>query len=282
MSILDKPGIIVLDTEPKDLNGKYPYKAILERNHEYKGFDGAWILKIVGIYPDGPSLTPGQWYLDTLLGYDGYGSERKSDFIYIDHEAKWGVSNMLAVLKEAEETVYGKMDGPLVEEFVDKYAHIPMHLRNWYQKPENQLGYEPPKKERVPKKKKPTEKIFSKKWDLEGEIQDLKYSLKSLRSDNQNRDNESEQYSSDIIERYGWDFLDMLNSGISREEKLRAIEKWSVEQDERHKEIKNPESILREHEYYYSQDSDKEEEDLENQIEAKEKELEELYKSYDL
>jgi len=281
MSYLDKPGIIVLDTEPKDPNGKYPYKAILERNHEYKGFDGAWILKIIQEINGELRLTPGQWYLDTLLGYDGYGSERKSDLVYIDHGAKWGVSNMLAVLKEAEETVYGKMDESLDEEFVDKYAHIPMNMRNWYQKPENQSGYEPPRKERAPKKKKPTEKIFNKKWDLEGEIQNLKDNLRSLRRDNQDKNNESEQYSSDIIERYGWGFLDMLNSGISREEKLQAIEKWSMEQDEKNKEIKNPESILREYEYYYKEDSDKEEDDLENQIEAKEKELEELYQSYD-
>lgn len=277
MSILDKPGIIVLDTEPKDPNGKYPYKAILERNHEYKGFDGAWILKIVGIYPDGPSLTPGQWYLDTLLGYDGYGSERKSDFIYIDHGQHWGVGNMLAVLKEAEETVYGKLD----EEFVDKYAHIPMHLRNWYQKPEAQAGYEEEKRVKPARKKKPSQKNIEKKWDIEGEIQDLKNTLRNLRRDTQDRDNESEQYSSDIIEKYGWDFMDMLNSGLSREEKLKAIEKWNIEQDEKNREIKNPEAILREHEYYYGQDHEKEEEDLEKQIEEKENELEELYKIYD-
>lgn len=281
MSILDKPGIIVLDTEPKDPNGKYPYKAILQRNHEYKGFDGAWILIIVGIYPGGPSSTPGQWYLDTLLGYDGYGSGRRSDFIYIDHGQNWGVGNMLAVLKEAEETVYGKMDESLDEEFIDKYAHIPMRMRNWYQKPENQPGYEDPKKVKTPKKKKPSQKIIEKKWDIEGEIQDLKNSLRSLRRDSQDRDNEAEQFSSDIIERYGWEFMDMLNSGLSKEDKLRAIEKWSVEQDEKHKVINNPESILREYDYYYDQKHEEEEEDLEKQIETKENELEELYNNYD-
>jgi hypothetical protein len=280
---LEAPGVIVLENEPSDPRNKYQYKAILVRKHSdseksyERGFDGAWILKIVGIYDNGPDITPGQWYLDTLLGYDGYGSGKISDFIYIDAGQHWGVGNMIAVLKEAEEIAYGKMD----EAFVDKYAHIPMHLRNWYQKPENQSGYEEEKKVRPPQKKKPTKKAIEKMENLEGEIADLRGYLRVLRSDNTSKNNEAEQYSSDIIETYGWSFLDMLNSGLSKEEKIKAIEEWNFSQDEKSRNIKNPEAILRDHEYYYGEESDKEEEELEKQIEEKEKELSKLAGVYE-
>lgn len=281
MSIFEKPGVIVLENQPIDPTGKYEYKAILEKS-TFRGSEHKWVLKIVGLYPNGISLTPGQWYLDTLLGFDDFSHGPINDIIYIDYGQKWYVKGMVPVLKEAEEIIYGSEKNQIDEEFVDKYAHIPMRMRNWYQKPENQPGYEEPKKIKIPRKKKPSEKILRKIEDLEGEIQDLKYNLKSLRDDNTNRNNESEQYSSDIIERYGWDFLDMLNSGLSREEKLKAIEEWNMRQDEKHRDIKNPESILREHDYYYGEDSEKEEEDLEKQIEEKETELVQLSEIYEL
>jgi hypothetical protein len=184
------------------------------------------------------------------------------------------LSDMEIVILETER------EGGLNEEFIDKYAHIPYHLRNWYQKPENQSGYKA-KKVSSPKKKKPTKKVIEQMENLEGEIQDLRYSLKGIQSDNRNRHNESEEYSSEIIEKYGWDFLDMLNSGLSKEEKLKAIEEWNMAQDERSKEIKNSESILREHDYYYSEEEDKKEEDLEKQIDQKEEELSKLENVYE-
>lgn len=365
---LEEPGVIVLDTEPSDPEKKHTYKAILQRKHSdsekswERGFDGHWILKIVGIYDDGPDITPGQWYLDTLLGYDDYG-KRMGDFIYIDAGQHWGVGNMIAVLKEAEEVAYGKMDeslnegavkdlllrgpgqepfinwisqntplsisvlrnfakenemtmtelqtlatiymeeasdenieildhlvmtimegkqeGEIDEAFEDKYAHIPYNLRNWYQKPENQTGYEEEKKIRPPKKKKPTKKSIEQMENLEGEIQDLRYSLKGVQSDNRNRSNESEQYSSEIIEKYGFDILDLLNSGVADEEKIKLMKEWNFNQDEKSKEIKNPESLIQEHNYYYGEENDKEEVELEKQIQQKEKELQEIESIYE-
>jgi hypothetical protein len=364
---LKTPGVIVLDTEPSDPRGKYQYKAILQRKHSdteksyEKGFDGAWILKIVLIDDNGLSITAGSWYLDTLLGYDDYGSRLKSDSIYIDYVSHWIVGNMIAVLEEAEEIAYGKMDeslnegavkelilkgpgeesfirwivkntpltfstlsdyakkndmtlselqdlatiymedatdeemeildhlvmtvvegkmeGEIDEAFEDKYTHIPMHLRNWYQKPEAQPGYKE-EKVRSPKKKKPTKKAIEEMKNLEDEIRDLRQHLRDIQSDSRNKYNESEQYSSDIIERYGWDFLDMLNSGLSKEEKLKAIKEWNLHQDEKSKEIRNPESVLNDHEYYTPGEKDKEEE-LQHQIDQKEEELSKLGNIYE-
>jgi hypothetical protein len=378
---LEQPGVIVLETEPSDPTKKYPYKAILQRAHSNsdrpweRGFDGQWILKIIGIYNEGPSLTPGQWYLDTLLGYDDYG-KRTGDFIFIDAGQHWGCGNMIAVLKEAEELAYGtgnpdiqehmriiknkplnegviedlilkgpgreplltwaeqevlfsltdpaeiirlyceeneitaselqalatlymedadlpeltvlsdlvssiaegKREGELDEKFVNKYAHIPSHLRNWYQRPENQVGYEEPKSIR---KKKPTKKATEQIENIEGEIQDIQSYLRIIQSDNKNRHNEAEEYMAEIIRKYDWMVLDILNSGLSKEEKTDQLKKWSDQQDEKIKEIKNTESLLNDHEYYYGEEKDKEEEELEKQIEEKEKELGDLKQQYD-
>ncbi len=466
---LEEPGVIVLDTEPTDPTKRFPYKAIIVRKHANnekpweRGFDGAWILKIVGIYTDGPSLTPGQWYLDTLLGYDDYGS-KIGDFIYIDAAQHWGVGNMLAVLKEAEEIAYGKMDeslhggalllkgfgpflggisknsslatsryarkneiyepflawiyknspltisaleryarknemtlselrdlatlymedatdkeikildnlvmtiegkideslnegavrdlilrgpgrepmiiwasknapfsieelqeyaaenelsirelktiieiymedatdeemeilsdmeiviletereGGLNEAFEDKYAHIPMNLRNWYQRPEVQAEYEEEKKVRSPKKRKPTKKVIEQIENLEGKIQDLRGYLRILQNDNANRHSESEEYSVEIINTYGEDILDLLNSGASDDEKIRLMKEWNLNQDEKDKEIGDPKSLVQEHSYYYGEEKDKEEGELEKQIGEKEKELDKLTGLYE-
>jgi ribosomal protein S15P/S13E len=366
---LEAPGIIVLDTEPSDPRGKYQYKAILQRKHSdsekpwERGFDGAWMLKIVGIYDDGPDITPGQWYLDTLLGYDDYGSGEKSDFIYIDAGQHWGVGNMLAVLKEAEEIAYGKIDeslneraikelllkgpgyepflgwiskntpltiptlkkyarenemtlselqdlatlymedaseeeieildhlvmtvvegkmeGEIDEAFVDKYAHIPMQLRNWYQRPEVQTGYEEEKKVGSPKKRKPTKKAIEQMENLEDEIQDLRNYLRTIQSDNRDKRNESEEYSAEIIQNYGFDILDLLNSGISEEDKILALKQWNMKQDEKSKEISNPERMVQEHDYYYDEEKDQEEEELQQQINQKEEELSKFGSMYE-
>jgi hypothetical protein len=364
---LEDPGVIVLENEPSDPAKKHTYKAIIIRKHSdseksyERGFDGAWILKIVGIYDEGPDITPGQWYLDTLLGYDDYG-KKMGDFIYIDAGQHWGVGNMIAVLKEAEEIAYGKMDeslnegavkelllkgpgqepfinwisqntpltipvlrnfakenemtltelqalatlymeeasmeeieildhlvmtimegkqeGEIDEAFEDKYAHIPNQLRNWYQKPENQSGYKE-EKVRIPRKKKPTKKAIEKMENLEDEIEGLRYELQSVLSDQRNRDNESEEYSSEIINTYGEEILDLLNSGVSDKEKIELMKEWNLNQDEKSKEIKKPGSLIQEHNYYYNNEQDKEEGEIEKQIKQKEEELEKLGSVYE-
>jgi hypothetical protein len=127
MSIFEKPGIIVLENQPIDPTGLYEYKAILERS-TWKGSEHKWVLKIVGLYPDGDSLTPGQWYLDTLLGFDDYGSGRVNDIIYIDSGQKWYVKGMIPVLEEAEKIIYGSEENQL-EEFLNEGAVKDLILR---------------------------------------------------------------------------------------------------------------------------------------------------------
>lgn len=281
MSIFEKPGIIVLENQPIDPTGKYEYKAILERS-TFKGSEDKWVLKIVGIYPNGDSLTPGQWYLDTLLGFDDYGSGRSGDIIYIDFGQKWYVKGMTPVLKEAEEIIYGSEQNQLDEEFVDKYAHIPMHLRNWYQKPEAQRGYEPPKK--APRLKKKTPKVFSKMLELEGEIQDLQQEVKDLYRRNRELEGEREEFMSWISSEYDWNTLDLLNSGLSDKDKIQGMEEWNMKQDRKDKVIPNPKKLLDEYKAYYpdeDQDVDKEIDEIENRIKEKSKELSDMQDIYE-
>jgi len=373
---LEQPGIIVLDAEPTDPSGKYPYKAILQRKHSdnektyERGFDGAWILKIIGIYPDGPSLTPGQWYLDTLLGYSDFGRKLTSDFIYIDAGQKWGVGNMNAVLKEAEEVAYGQLEeslnegavkdlilrgpgrepmiiwasqnapftieelqqyaaenelsirelktlieiymedatdeeieilsdmeiviletereGGLNEEEEIRYSHgnyLPPDMKNWYQKPENKVGYKEPQPIQLKRLKKKTPKVFSKMMELEGEIQDLTREVKDLYRRSKEFEGEREEFLAWLSDEYGWNILDMMASGISDEEKIKGMEEWNLAQDRKDKQIENPKRLIDEYRAYYpeeDQDVDAEISKIEDQIKEKAKELsdmEDLYES---
>lgn len=85
MAKLNDGGIIELENKPTNFsNTPYPqYTAILQREHSdsanewQRGYDGSYILKILSNHGSAWSLTPGQWYLDTLLGYDAYGRRNK-------------------------------------------------------------------------------------------------------------------------------------------------------------------------------------------------------------
>ena len=150
----DQPGIITLQNQPVDPKGKYEYKAILTRSDYDRE---KWVLKIIGLYPSGISMTPGQWYLDTLLGFDNTGA-RIGDKIFIDYGAGWAVTNMLAVLKEAEEIIYGTEElqeslnegavkdlllrGPSKEAFIIwAEQHYPFEMEELYQyAKDNELG----------------------------------------------------------------------------------------------------------------------------------------------
>ena len=108
----NRPGIIVLKNEPISGSEKGRYKAYLKRGDSTSSsFDGNWVLHLIYDFNKDNTWqgTPGSWYLDTLLGYDGFG-DRVGDMLYIDYGAKWFVTGMVPVLKEAEEIVYGKVD----------------------------------------------------------------------------------------------------------------------------------------------------------------------------
>ena len=168
------------------------------------------------------------------------------------------------------------------EEFVDKYAHVPMHKRNWYQKPEAQANYEEPKKI---KRKKLSDKVLNKKWDIEGEIEDLKHEIKSIlepiESPNyEGIEGEIENFFGEI----GFEAADILNSGGYKheKEKIRALEKIG---------ITDPKGTLKTYYYYYPEfntelDIDREKSqkqiaEIENKISKLEAKLEEMESMYE-
>ena len=288
---LNAPGVIVLDTEPTDPTGKYTYKAILVRNHSdsdkpwERGLDGAWILKIVGIYDDMPSLTPGQWYLDTLLGYDDYGRYANSDFIYVDAGQGWKVGNMLAVLKEAQEIAYGKINEKEEEKIRFSNADLFKRpdMRNWYQKPENLKGYKKPQPIQLKKRKKQTPEIFSRKLELRTEINDLKQEIKDIHQSDDELGMEREDFLGWIQTEYDWKVLDILAAGASDEDKIQSLEEWNMDQDTKDKNIPDSKSLIDEYNRYYpaEEDLDKKIDDIENKIKEKYKELYDLEDMYE-
>ena len=173
-----------------------------------------------------------------------------------------------------------------LNEVEDKYAHIPHNMRNWYQKPEAQEGYEEPEKIKTPRRKKITSKVQNQMLDIEGEIDDLKSEIKWTKEKFESPtyegiEGEIEQFFAEI----GSAASEILNSGAHKddEEKAYALREVGVE---------NPEEIIQNYYYYYPEfnpELDKEREKAEEkikklkdeveQLETKLSKLEEMYES---
>ena len=107
-------------------------------------------------------------------------------------------------------------------------------------------------------------------WDLGMEIHSLEQEVKELHRSMEQFDMEKEEFSGWVISEYDDKVLDLLNSGLSDQAKIRGMEKWNVEQDRKDKVIPNPKSLLGEYKAFYPE----EDKDISAQIEAKEKEIE--------
>ena len=122
--------------------------------------------------------TPGSWFLDTLLGYDSFGSqERSRDMIYIDYGAKWFVRGMVPVLKEAEEEVYGKIEESKEEpiRYTGKFVRDPNNPELLYHGGKY-AGMETTKYHQIDKKL--TDKQYDELMKLKKEKSDLDIGLK--------------------------------------------------------------------------------------------------------
>jgi len=120
------------------------------------------------------------------------------------------------------------------------HLHNNKDTRNWYQKPESQLGYEEPEPVRL---KKRTFKITQKIWDIERDIEDLNQEIKNIREPLETPkfsgvQGEIEQFFAEI----GFEASDILNSGISDQEKIKSLKDLG---------IKNPKEMIETYYYYY-------------------------------
>jgi len=152
----------------------------------------------------------------------------------IDEELTNEITDTIKYLKEEEERV-------------SHYGGKP-DMRNWYEKPEAQRDYEPPKKRRPMSDEarwKKEDKIQSEIGDLEEDIASLQYDIKSEMEpfsspDFEGVDGEIEQFFGSLP----FEQSDILNSGAfsTDKEKIKALEKAGAEDGE---------GILQNYYYYY-------------------------------
>jgi len=150
-------------------------------------------------------------------------------------------------------------------------------MRNWYEKPENKVGYEEPK---IARKKKMTSKDKQKLEDLKDQItdltQDIRFKREKFESPSyEGAEGEIEQFFAEI----GPEASEILNSGgyESDEEKAAALALIG---------IKNPEALLQDYYYYYPEfnsrtkgereENEQEIKDIENQIQKLQNQVDEI------
>ena len=278
-TILEWKGTIVLENEPQDPEGKRHYKAILTRNLDDKNssFDGAWVLKIIRDFDNNNdwSGTPGSWFLDTLLGFDGFGT-RSEDKVYIDFGMNWYVTGMFKVLKEAEETVYGVNEAK--EEpirYTGKFVPDPNNPTVLYHGGKlagvESTKYETIDKKLTDKQYEELQKLQRERNDLDDQIDMLEDERKQLLQQQRDLSMEREEFDASVQEQYGFDVLDLLNSGLSDKEKIERLKEKDMMQDERGKMIGNPENLINDYNYYWGkgrtdEDFEEQEEKLQKQI----------------
>ena len=83
---------------------------------------------------------------------------------------------------------------------------------------------------------------------------------------------EREEFDASVMERYGYDVLDLLNSGITNTEKIKSMKEKDMMQDEKGKMIGDPEQLISEYNYYWGKG--KTDEDFEEQKEKISKQIE--------
>jgi hypothetical protein len=143
--------------------------------------------------------------------------------------------------------------------------------RNWYQKPENRVGYVEP--EKAPRRKKMTSKVQNQIWDIEGQIEDLKNEIKWAKEEFESpsyegAEGEVEQFFAEI----GPEASEILNSGAynTDEEKAFALREVGIEK---------PEQIIQDYYYYYPEydpRKEKERNEAEEKVQRLETEIEQL------
>ena len=274
-------GTIVLENEPQDPSGERHYKAILSRNlgEKSSSFDGAWVLRIIRDFEnnDDWSGTPGSWFLDTLLGYDNFGS-RSEDRVYIDYGNDWFVTGMAPVLKEAEETVYGVNEAEEPVRYTGKFVRDPKNPDILYHGGKL-AGHESTKYETIDKKLtdkqyEELQKLQRERNDLDDQIDQLEDERKQMKQQQRDLAMEREEFDASVQEQYGYDVLDLLNSGLSDEEKIKSMKEKDMMQDETGRMIGDPKQLISEYNYYWGKG--RTDDDFEEQQEKLKKEITKL------
>lgn len=134
-----------------------------------------------------------------------------------------------------------------------------------------QKGLTPEEEEIVQRHQRSISELGEEIDDREDQIQDLKYDIERL-EDYGPDPGEVEQFDSDIIQRFGWEALDLLNSGSSKEEKIKGLDRLDPKNDSG---VEDFEGIIRDYDYYHPEEPDNDEEiaEIRDKIEKKEMEI---------
>lgn len=123
------------------------------------------------------------------------------------------------------------------------------------------------------------DKHTNKLQDIEDEIQSYEYKIENLQQDLKDlttkdfTEGEVEQFYAEVQERYGFNALDILNSGNTDEEKIKGIDALNPSDDFGVKEF---EDLLHNYNYYHQDEPDPEEiERIEKEIKKWERQKEE-------
>ena len=137
-----------------------------------------------------------------------------------------------------------------------------------------QYGLTDEEEEIVQRHREKIDKLQERIDELEDDIREYKYEIEKL-EDYGPDPAEAEQFDSEIIQRFGWNALDLLNSGSSKEEKINGLDRLSPKNDSG---LGDFESIVRDYDYYHPPEPDNEEEiqGFQDQIDIREKEISEI------
>lgn len=139
-------------------------------------------------------------------------------------------------------------------------------------------GLNPEEQEIIQRHEERIRELQDEVYNYESEIDDLENELKDLNTPNFDEE-ELEQFYADVQNEYGWKALDILNSGSSIEEKIKAIDELNPTKDFGIKEFKD---LMYNYQYYHPEEASEEEmENIRNKIKKIEKQKQERENTID-
>ena len=177
-----------------------------------------------------------------------------------------------ANLWEADDEVNEQVRFNFDKNPTDKYRVKPGVSRPPVENPrKRQYGLTSEEEEIVQRHQKRIDELQERIEDLENDIQEYKYEIEKL-EDYGPDPAEAEQFDSDIIQRFGWNALDLLNSGSPKDEKIKGLDRLDPKNDSG---LQDFESIIRDYDYYHppEPDNDEEIEGFQRQIDIRNEEI---------
>jgi hypothetical protein len=201
--------------------------------------------------------------------YEDFGKKLFLGNMYEEPEkVREGIDNFSMV----EEQVRFNFDEPPYKRYQSREGISGPKIPNPRKRAE---GLTPEEEEIIDKHRAKLDKLQERIDELEDDIQEYRYEIEKL-EDYGPDPGEVEQFDSEVIQRFGgWKALDILNSGIPNEDKVRELDKMDPRSDSG---LSDYQEIVRDYDYYHPPEPDNEEEiqGFQDQIDIREKEISEI------